>query len=247
VLVAKLSVLLTLLDDDESCEEAMSVLFELLEDSANWAAVSREADCASCAALEDDLLVAKSSVVAVFADRLLLEERSRLADNDLLLVELLVLECAVFLVAFAANAPPETVVSLFALPVVVDVAPPLDALVLDDEAPLFFALPSGPAAAKFRLAPEPDVLLLECDLSADASSDAEAVLALVASSAAFVANEFVVPLDLVAFAEADNDSFADRLLLALACWAWSLLLLKLLVELLLRVLLSVNDLSLVVE
>jgi hypothetical protein len=134
-----------------------------------------------------------------------------------------------------------------AVPTVDDVLPLLDALLLDVEPPVLVALPSVPAAAKFRVAPKPDVLLFDFDLSAEASSDAEALLVLLASSAAFVANEFVVPLDLLAVAEADSDSDADRLLLALACCAWSLLLLKLLVELLLLVLLSVNDLSLVVE
>jgi hypothetical protein len=247
VLVAKSFDLVTALDEDESRDEVMSVLFALLEDSANCEALSNEADCANCEALEDDLLVAKLSVVAVFAVRLLLEERSRLAVNDLLLDESLAFVFAAFLVAFAATAGPVTLVSLLAVPAAVVVAVPLVAVLLFDEAPLLVALPSVSAAAKFRLEPKPDVLLLECVLAAVASREAEAVFALLASSAAFVAKAFVVALDLLEFAAAEADSVADKLLLALASCIWLLVLSKLLAELLLLMLVSLNDLLSVVE
>src|SRR5258707_3611532 len=59
VLVEELAEELTLWDEQEFLEEAIFLLAELLEDSANCEDLLAEADSASCEALEEAALVAK--------------------------------------------------------------------------------------------------------------------------------------------------------------------------------------------
>jgi hypothetical protein len=214
-------------------------------------------------------LVAKLSVVAVFADRFLLEERLALAFSDAAPLEELVPVCDAFLVALPATAPSDALVVLDELPLPAEVAGVLEELLLKDEVPVLVAVPFAPAAAKFRVPFEADVLLFALVWFADAPNVAAADFELLAvraplvaklfvvapdllefSAAAFVTalfslalvtKAFVVPLDLLELADAEADSFAEAVLLALACCMLLLLAAKLCVELAVFELSSVND------
>jgi hypothetical protein len=140
-------------------------VFELLEDSPHEEDLLADADAANCEALEDaelvaklsvrdleaSLLVAKLSVVAVFAARLWLEEAVRLAFNvAALLLEPVSVDEA-FFVSLADNAPMDAVALLFARPVVFEVLPPLEELLLLVELPTELAVPFAPAAARLAV------------------------------------------------------------------------------------------------
>jgi hypothetical protein len=228
----------------------MSVAFELLEDSATCAPVVTDAFSAACWALEDDLLVAKLSEAAALADKFLLEERFKLAFKAPALLPEFVAVLEALLVELLDDPPLAAEVVLFAVPTLEEVLPPLVPLSLDVEFPVDEALegrrPDGVAAA-FAVDPEADVSLLACAVFAEAPNVAAAVLALLFVSDPFAAKAFVVPLDLLELEASEAASDAVKLLLALACCAWSLVWLKLFDELLLRERSSVNETLSVVE
>ena len=211
----------------------MLFVLEALDASADCEALVVEADAASCAASEDDLLVAKSSVVAPLAVRLLLAAAFRLPLSDAALFAAVVSVLELLPVALYDDPPLAARVLLAALPTVPEVLPPLEEVLSEVELPSVAALPPGAAVAPFAVEP---LLVVPLELFASfaaalrvAASDLlEAVV-----KDAFVANALVVPLVLLAFAAAEADSVADALLLALASCAKLLLLLKLFVELLL--------------
>jgi hypothetical protein len=206
-------------------------------------------------------LVAKLSVVAVFAARLLVEERFKVAFNAAaeLLVPAFVLEA--FWVALAATAPPAAVVLFAAVLVDPELLPPPEDVLLEVELPNVFAVPFLPAAAKFRVEVEADVLLCVLALLAVAPNVAAAVWLLLAVSDAFVAKAFVVAPDLLEFSakafvvaldlfellDSEAVSVAEAADCPPACW--NLLLVELIVveSLCSFVLLSVNDEVSVVE
>jgi len=117
----------------------------------------------SLAAWAPDLVVAKLSVVAVFAARVLLEARFRLAFSEAapLLEPALLLE--EFVVPLAATAPPDAVVLFAADPTPPELLPPPEEVLLEVELPKVFAEPFLPAAAKFSVVPEVAVLLCEVE------------------------------------------------------------------------------------
>jgi hypothetical protein len=230
-LVAKSSEADTLWVRAEFLEELMLFVLDALEASANCEALVAEADSASCAASEDDLCVAKLSVVALFAERLLLEAAFRLASRDAALFEAVVCVAEPLPVALNDDAPLAARVLLAADPTVPEVLPPLEEVLFEVELPSVEALPPGSADAPFAVKP-PLAVPLELFASfAAALRVAPSDLLEAAVKDAFVANALVVPLDLLAFAEAEADSVADALLLALAFCAKLLLLSKLFVEL----------------
>jgi hypothetical protein len=155
------------------------------------------------------------------------------------------------------------------VPLPAEVAGVLEELLLKAELPVLVAVPFAPAAAKFRVPFEADVLLFALVWLAEAPNVAAADFELLAvsaalwaklfvvaldllefSAAAFVtalfslalaARAFVVELDLLALEDAEADSFAEAVLLALACCVLLLLAAKLSVELAVFELSSVND------
>jgi len=113
----------------------------------------------SLAACEAVALVAKLSVVAVFADRFWFEDRFALAFNAAAPLEELVPVCDAFLVALPATAPSDALVVFDELPLPAELAGVLEELLLKEEVPVLVAVPFAPAAAKFRVPFEADVLL----------------------------------------------------------------------------------------
>jgi len=79
------------------------------------------------------------------------EEAVKLAFNVAALVLLLVSVAEAFLVALADNAPFDAVALLFAVPVVLEVLPPLADELLLVELPTDPAVPSSPAAARLAV------------------------------------------------------------------------------------------------
>jgi hypothetical protein len=237
VLVAKLLDALTLWLEAELSIDATFTLAVLLEDSPNVEALLTEA--ASCcwlareedalvakllltaledaelaarlslAAWLDDLLVAKLSVVPVFAARFLFEDRFALAFNALAPLEELVPVLEAFCVELPEIAPPAAVVLLFAVPTVPAVLPPLAAWLLEVELPLVPAVPFLPAAAKFAVEPEADVLFFALAEFDEAANVPEAAFAELALIALLVPKAFVVPLDLAEFSAAEFVKAAD--------------------------------------
>jgi hypothetical protein len=228
----------------------MFVALELLEDSAACAPVVTDAFSAACWALEDDALVAKLSEAAALADKLLLEERFKLAFKAAALLPEFVAVSEALWVELLADPPLAAEVVLLAVPTFEEVAPLLVPLSLNAELPVDEALegrrPLGVVAA-FAVEPEADVSLLAWALLAEAPNVAAAVPALVFVNDPLAAKAFVVPLDLLEFEPSEAASDAVKLLLALACCALSLVWLKLFDEVLLLELSSVNDAVSVVE
>jgi hypothetical protein len=226
------------------------VALELLEDSAACAPVVTDAFSADCWALEDDALVAKLSEAAALADKLLLEERFKLAFKDAAPLPEFVVVSEALWVELLADPPLAAEVVLPAVPTFEEVAPPLVPLSLDVELPVDEALegsrPLGVVAA-FAVDPEADVSLLAWALLAEAPNVAAAVPALVFVNDPLAAKAFVVALDVLEFEPCEAASDAVKLLLALACCALSLVWLKLFDEVLLLELSSVNDAVSVVE
>jgi hypothetical protein len=253
VLVAKSFDALTLCADEEVSEEEMFVALELLEDSATCEPVVTDAFSAACWALDDDASVAKLSEAAALADKLLLEERFKLAFKDAAPLPEFVVVSEALWVELLADPPLAAVVVLPAVPTFEEVAPPLVPLLLDVELPVEEPLEgskvllSGLLVAAFAVEPEADVSLLAWALVAEAPNVAAAVLALVFVSDPLAAKAFVVPLDLLEFEPSEAASDAVKLLLALACCALSLVWLKLFDEVLLLELSSVNEALSVVE
>jgi hypothetical protein len=105
-------------------------------------------------------------------------------------------------VELADNAPIEAVALLLAVPVVLDVLPPLDELLLFVEFPTDPAVPFAPAAARFPVALNAPVELLVCVLFAVAPRVDEADLLELAFNEPFAAKAFVVPLELEEFSAA---------------------------------------------
>lgn len=166
VLVAKFFDDVTLLDFADVSLDEMFFVFELLEDSPNEEDLSKAAVSDSLEALDEFASVAKLSVVAVFAARLLFEDRFKLAfkvpelfDADVLLPE-------AFLVLLDAAAPSCAVVLLAAVPTLDEVLPPLDALLLNVELPTVPAVPFLPARALFDVEPKLAVALSDFALEA---------------------------------------------------------------------------------
>jgi hypothetical protein len=181
-----------------------------------------------------------------FADRLFCEASCKLPVNEAALFEADVAVDAALLVAFVADPPLAAWVLLAAFPTVPEVLPPLDEVLFDAELPVVPALPPVAAAAVFAVEPVASVPLLLLALFAEASNAAAADLLSLADSAAFVAKELAVALDLVLLLAAETDVLSEELLLALACCALFLLVLKLAVSLLVFALSSVKDLLSVV-
>jgi hypothetical protein len=229
------------------------VALELLEDSAACAPVVTDAFSADCWALEDDALVAKLSEAAALADKLLLEERFKLAFKDAAPLPEFVAVSEALWVELEDDPPLAAEVVLPAVPTLEDVLPPLVPLLLDVELPVEEALEgskvllSGVVVAAFAVDPEADVSLLAWALLAEAPNVAAAVPALVFVNDPLAAKAFVVALDVLEFEPCEAASDAVKLLLALACCALSLVWLKLFDELLLLELSSVNDAVSVVE
>lgn len=223
------------------------MLFERLEDSANCEDLATEAFSAASWALEDVELVAKLSETAAFAVRLLSEEAVKLASNVAALLLLLVSETEAFLVALADNAPPDAVALLLAVPVVFDVLPPPEDVLLLVELPTDPAVPSELAAARFAVLLKAPVALFACVLLAVAPNDASSDLLEVFVSDPFAAKAFVVALALLELEDSEAASDAVKSLLALACCIWSLVWLNVVVELLVLELSLVYDLLSVVE
>jgi hypothetical protein len=142
------------------------------------------------------------SVVAVFAARLLLEERFALADNAAAALPVFVLVPAVLLVALPATAGPFAVVVLFVEPTVPEVLPPLEEVLLDVVLPADEPVPPFAAAAKFPVESVAEVLLLAVDLFAVMPSVPEAVLLLLAVRDPVFEKAFDTPADLLEFSDA---------------------------------------------
>ena len=164
----------------------------------------------------------------------------------------------VLLVALAATAGPDTFwpAPPVVVPVPDEVAPPPVALLVKVLfGPALVAVPFAPAAAKPRVEFEVLVLLLAAVTLAVFPNVAAAELDLVAFREAFVANTFVVALDLLelapkllvveldllALSEAEDDSLAPKVLLALACCILLSLAVKLLVSVLLCIFVSLYE------
>jgi hypothetical protein len=181
-----------------------------------------------------------------FAARLLVEARFKLPDNVAAALEPVVFVAAALLVPLVADPPLAAWVLLAALPTVPEVLPPLEEVLFDAELPVVPALPPVAANAVFAVEPKLDVPLLEFVLFAAASNVAAADLLSLAFRAALDAKEFVVALELLLLLAEEADALSDELLLALACCALFLLVLKLSEELLVFELSSVKDLLSVV-
>jgi hypothetical protein len=210
-LVAKL--LLTALEDAELAARLSLAawLDDLLVAKLSLTPLAEDALAArlSLAAWLDDLLVAKLSVVPVFAARFLFEDRFALAFNALAPLEELVPVLEAFCVELPEIAPPAAVVLLFAVPTVPAVLPPLAAWLLEVELPLVPAVPFLPAAAKFAVEPEADVLFFALAEFDEAANVPEAAFAELALIALLVPKAFVVPLDLAEFSAAEFVKAAD--------------------------------------
>jgi hypothetical protein len=148
------------------------------------------------------LLVAKLSVVAVLAARLLAEEAFRLAFNVSALVPVVVFVPEEFAVLLVDEPPLDALWLLAAVPTLDDVLPPLAELLLNDELPIDPALPLEPALTVFAVEPEDDVELVPFELFADAPSVAPSVWLLLAVKEPLFENALVVPLDLLEFSAA---------------------------------------------
>lgn len=219
----------------------------LLEDSANCDDLLAEAASICCEALEDAELVPKLSVVAVFAAKFWFEERFRLAFNVAALEPELVSEAEPLWVPLADNAPSEAVLLLVWPPVVFEVLPPPDAVLLLVELPDDPAVPFAPAAARLPVELKLPVALFAWLLLAVAPNVAAAVLALLAVRDALCAKAFVVALELLELLAAEADSDAVAVLLALACCMLLSLAPKVFAELCIFELSSVNDVVSLVE
>jgi len=121
------------------------------------------------------------------------------------------------LVEFPDDPPLAAVSVSEPVPVVVEVAPPLEALLLNVELPEEPALPDGASAEADAVVPfAAEVLLLVLDLLAEALASAAADFEALASSEAFAEWEFVDEYDLSEFLDADSLAEAVHALLSLA-------------------------------
>src|ERR1700760_3592374 len=118
-----------------------------LDASLACSAFMPEADSASCAASEGDFLVAKLSVVAPFAARVLLEEAFRAPLREAASVEEVVLVAEPLPVALNDDPPFAARVLLAAVPTVPELLPPLEEVLFEVELPTVEALPPGSADA----------------------------------------------------------------------------------------------------
>jgi hypothetical protein len=256
VLVEELAEELTLWDEEEFLEEAIFLLAELLEDSANCEDLLAEADSASCEALEEAALVAKLFDFELLAvnpllEFLLLESLvwSALLDVLALLVASVLLELLAdaLLAAMAAFAASEAFAAAL-----LDVALsfvalcPLcwfaEALWFDSDALMAaFAFNDFVAEASLEELEPVDALWLFPLFAARLAAE-DAFFELLVCNALFDAETSDVELDLLALLAAEADSVADAFLLALACCALSLVAVKLFEELLLLELSFMYDL-----
>jgi hypothetical protein len=189
----------------------MDLLLALLEAAENCADLSAEADDCCCPPLEEEAEVAKLSVLAALASKLLFEAASALPDNDAELVLDLVDVPEWLPVALPAIAPSDAVALSAAVPTVPESLPPLEEVLFDDEFPFESAVPLEPAAARFAVKPPADVLLLSFALSAEAVIVPEADLDLLAVNEAFSERSFVVSLDLLEPKDDDCDPVIEAL------------------------------------
>lgn len=111
----------------------------------------------------------------MFAARVLLEDRFRLAFSEAAPLPEPALVLEEFDVELAADAPSDAVVLFAAVPTPPELLPPPEELLLDVELPYVFAVPLAPAKAEFAVEPEVDVLLCEFELFAEAARVAAAV------------------------------------------------------------------------
>jgi hypothetical protein len=236
-------------------EEAIFLLAELLEDSANCEDLLAEADSASCEALEEAALVAKLFDFELLAfnpllEFLLLESLvwSALLEALALLVAsvLLALLADALLAAMAALAASEAFAAAPLDVALSFVAPcPLfwvaEALWFDTDALMAaFAFNDLVAEASFEELALVDAFWLLPLFAARLAAE-DVFFELFICNASFDAEASDVELDLLVLLAAEADSVADAFLLALACCALFLLTEKLLEELLLLELSFVND------
>jgi hypothetical protein len=228
-------------------EEAIFLLAELLEDSADCEDLLAEADSASCEALEEAALVAKLFDFELLAlnpllEFLLLESLvwSALLEVLALLAasDLLELLADALLAAMAALAASEAFAAALFDVALSFVAPcPLswvaEALCFDADA-LIAALAFNNllADAAFEELELVDAFWLFPLLAARLAAE-DAFFELLVCNALFDAETSDVELDLLALLDAEADSVADAFLLALPCCMLSLLTEKLFEELLL--------------
>jgi hypothetical protein len=236
-------------------EEAIFLLAELLEDSANCEDLLAEADSASCEALEEAALVAKLFDFELLAfnpllEFLLLESLvwSALLEALALLVAsvLLALLADALLAAMAALAASEAFAAAPLDVALSFVAPcPLfwvaEALWFDTDALMAaFAFNDLVAEASFEELALVDAFWLLPLFAARLAAE-DVFFELFICNASFDAEASDVELDLLVLLAAEADSVADAFLLAFACCALFLLTEKLLEELLLLELSFVND------
>ena len=141
------------------------------------------------------LLVAKLSVVPVFAARFWVEERFKLAFNAFPLLPVFVFVPEAFVVPLVAVEPLAAWTLLVELPLPADVLPPLEELLLNEEPPTEEAVPPLGAVATFEVELNAAVELLAWELFDEAPNVAAAVLLLLAVRDPVFANAFVVPLE----------------------------------------------------
>jgi hypothetical protein len=192
-------------------------LFELLEDSPNDEVFMAEEDFAFCAALDDEALVAKLSVTAALADRLLLEDALRVAFNPFAVVAEVVFVPAAFVVELPDVAPLVAERLSPAVPALDEVLPPLAELLVFVALLTFVAVPFVPAATVFAVEPLLDVALPVFPVLAVTPRVAASDLVSLFVSDPFAAKAFVVALDLLALLEADEVSVDEAVWLAVAC------------------------------
>jgi len=216
VLVALFSAELVLWFDDELVAELVVWLLELLEADALCDALFREAELASCAALAEVEFVAAFFVLAAFEAELTFDAEL-LVDAELLaLLAALVAVFEVLPVPALAVPPLDALRLSAALPEVVDVLPPLEDGLLNDELPTDVEDPVEVAVAVFKVLLELAVLLLELALFAAALPVEDADFTLLAFCALLAVEALVEVSDLFALLEAEDISVVALLLLALA-------------------------------
>jgi hypothetical protein len=236
-------------------EEAIFLLAELLEDSADCEDLLAEADSASCEALEEAELVAKLFDFELLAFNPLLEfflleslACCALLEVLALLVASVLLElfAEALLAAMAALAASEAFAAALLDVALSFVAPcPLfwvaEAFWFDTDALIAaFAFNDLLAEASFEELELVDAFWLFPLLAARLAAE-DAFFELLVCNALFDAEASDVELDLLALLADEADSVADAFLLALDCCMLSLLEVKLFEELLLLELSFVND------
>lgn len=216
VLVALFSAELVLWFDEELVVEVVTRLLALFEADAlcaAWFAVEELAFCAALAAVE---FVLSFFVLAAFEAELTFDAEL-LVDAELLAALAALVAVFEVLPVPALAVPPLDALRLSAaLPDVVDVLPPLEDGLLNDELPTDVDDPVEVAVAVFEVLLELAVLLLELALFAAALLVEDADFTLLAFCALLAVEASDVVAALFALFEAEDISVDALLLLALA-------------------------------